>query len=178
MNGPSPLRVLVIGSPGAGKSTLARQLGELLRLPVIHLDAHFWQPGWVHVPFDEWEEMVERLTEGETWIMDGNYGTSLYLRIPAADTIIHLDFPRYICIWRVLKRLVLHYGRTRPDLAPGCPERIDLEFMKWVWGFQCKIRPYNLRMLDLFAHGKHVITLRHPREIREFLRTLAPGQGR
>lgn len=66
-------RVLVIGCGGAGKSTLARQLGEATGLPVIHLDAHYWRPGWVETPKETWRAAVDELIAADAWIMDGNY---------------------------------------------------------------------------------------------------------
>ena len=86
-------RVLIIGSGGAGKSTLARQMGEISGLPVIHLDAEHWRPGWIEPSKDEWAARVDELTRGESWIMDGNYGGTMSQRIAAADTILFLDLP-------------------------------------------------------------------------------------
>jgi adenylate kinase family enzyme len=86
-------RVLILGSPGAGKSTLARRLAERTGLPVIHLDAEYWQPGWVEPEPAAWAGTVSRLVERPRWIMDGNYGGTRAIRIAAADTAIYLDYP-------------------------------------------------------------------------------------
>jgi adenylate kinase family enzyme len=125
-------RVLVIGSGGAGKSTLARALGDRLGLEVIYLDVYFWKPGWVETPADEWQGVVERLLARSSWVMDGNYGGTMAVRFEAADTIIFLDISRWVCLWRVLVRMLRYRGRTRPDLPEGCPEGFDWEFYKWV----------------------------------------------
>ena len=89
-------RIVVVGPGGAGKSVLARKMGERLGLPVIHLDALYWRPGWVQTPKDEWKAKVRELLSGERWIIDGNYGGTAGLRMAAADTIVLLDFPRRV----------------------------------------------------------------------------------
>src|SRR5215218_8542893 len=112
-------RVLVLGSGGAGKSTFAARLAERTGLPLIHLDAEYWRPGWTGSPKREWLEKVERLTGGDEWIMDGNYGGTLQKRLAAADTVIFLDLPRIVCLARVVRRRLRFHGRTRPDMTPG-----------------------------------------------------------
>ena len=97
-------RIAIIGSGGAGKSTFARELGEILNITPTHLDVHYWRPGWQETPRDAWREIQKELLEGERWIMDGNYGGTMDLRLEAADTIIFLDMPRLLCVWRVLKQ--------------------------------------------------------------------------
>ena len=140
-------RVLIIGSGGSGKSTLARQLGERLGLPVVHLDAHYWNPGWVETPADEWRERVQRLIAQPEWVMDGNYGGTLDIRLAAADTVIFLDLPRIVCLWRIVTRAARYWGRTRPELAPDCPERLDWEFVVWVWTYPDRRRREILERL-------------------------------
>lgn len=127
------LRVLVIGSGGSGKSTLAAQLGARLRLPVVHLDALYWRPGWVATPASGWRETVAHLVATERWVMDGNYGGTLDLRIAACDAVVLLDPPRSVCLARVVWRWLRYAGTTRPDMAPGCPEHLTWEFVRWVW---------------------------------------------
>src|SRR5688572_26030956 len=140
-------RVLVIGSGGAGKSTLARQMGERLRLPVVHLDALYWGAGWTATPKDEWARTVARLIVADAWVMDGNYSGTLDLRIPAADTIVFLDFPRVVCLWRAVRRRLAFHRRTRPDIHPECPERLTWQFVDWIWNYPRKQRPRVLERL-------------------------------
>jgi adenylate kinase family enzyme len=121
-------RVLVIGPGGAGKSTFATRLGEQLQIEVKHLDRYYWQPGWVKPAPDEWLKTVESLVSEESWIIDGNYSGTLDLRLKSCDTIIFLDLNRFVCMWRILKRLFRYRQETRPDMAEGCYEKIDLEF--------------------------------------------------
>ncbi|MHC4225272.1 MAG: P-loop NTPase family protein, partial [Planctomycetota bacterium] len=124
-------RIAILGCAGAGKSTLALQIGESLGIEVIHLDRHFWKPGWVETPREEWAELQTELLAGESWVADGNYGATLEIRLARADTILFMDMPRRLCLWRILKRRIRYRGRARPDVAPGCPENVDWEFFRW-----------------------------------------------
>ncbi len=141
-------KVLVMGPSGAGKSTFARRLGGLTGLPIVYLDQHFWQPGWAMTPPAAWRRKVEALVAQPSWIMDGDYGSSLDLRIPAADTIIYIVAPRWLCLSRVLMRSFRSYGKVREDLAPGCPEQfITWDFFKYVWRYNSVKRPEILARL-------------------------------
>jgi adenylate kinase family enzyme len=163
-------RIIVIGSPGSGKSTFSQRLGAALGRPVIHLDAVFWRPGWVEpASRREWAGQLLDLIQGPTWIMDGNYGGTLELRLGAADTVIMLDLPAPLCTWRVLRRRVQYHGRSRPDIAAGCPEKIDWAFVKYVWRFSRDKRPALLRRLAALAGKKQIIYLRSSAAIKSFL---------
>jgi adenylate kinase family enzyme len=140
-------RIVVIGSGGAGKSTLATQLGAALGLPVIHLDALYWRPGWVPTPEAEWRARVAELVARDAWVMDGNYGGTLDLRLAACDGVVFLDLPRWVCLGRVLRRRLRHAGRARPDMADGCPEQLTWEFLRWIWDYPRRRRPAILRRL-------------------------------
>lgn len=167
-------RVLVIGISGAGKSTLSRALAERTGLPLIHLDKEYWRPGWTMTPRDEWRPKVAELAAREHWIMDGNFDSSLDLRLPRADTLVWFDYPTLLCLWRAMKRVAKSYGRVRPDLAPECPERIDVDFLRYIWGFNRVQRPRILRQIA--EHGRHLapIVIRKDRDARTFLAGLAP----
>ena len=162
-------RVLVIGIPGAGKSTFSRKLVERTGLPLIHLDKEFWQPGWKVTPRDQWRAKVVTLAARDAWVMDGNYDSSLDLRLPRADTVVWFDYPRRVAIPRVLWRVAKTYGRVREDLAPGCPEKIDWEFLRYVWEFPLKERPRVVAMLA--EHGRHLtpVVFGRDRDARRFL---------
>ena len=162
-------RVLVIGSGGAGKSTFAARLGERTGLPVIHLDSLFWRAGWQETPRDVWAARVDELLKRDEWIMDGNYGGTLERRLEACDTVVFLDFPRALCLWRVLKRRARFRGRARPDMAEGCHERLTREFVRWIWTYPRERRPGVLKRLGELGGGRRVFVLRSPREAGRFL---------
>ena len=169
-------RVLVIGSGGSGKSTLARRIGAALGLQVIHLDAHYWRAGWKPTGPEAWVERVNELARGESWVMDGNYGGTLDARLAACDAVVFLDMPRPLCIWRVIRRRLAHRGRTRPDLAPGCPEQLPWEFLMWIWTYPRRRRAGILSRLAELPSAKQVIVLRSRRAVARFVADLArPG---
>jgi len=163
-------RVAIIGPGGAGKSTLARDLGQRTGLPVVHLDAEHWLPGWVEPDREEWRRKVETLSEGDRWIMDGNYGGTMRHRLARADTIVFLDLPRRVCIYRALKRSTVYRRRPRPDMADGCEEKIDWKFLKWIWDYPATRRPGILAMLrEARSEGKAVYRLRSSKAVRRFV---------
>ena len=164
-------RILIIGCGGAGKSTLARQLGEKLDLPVVHLDKLFWKPGWVESAPEEIDGKIMAELEKPQWIMDGNYNRTLPLRVKYCDTILYLDFSRMACLLGVLKRILTTYGTVRPDMGEGCPERIDLEFLQWVWNYNKNKRGKNYRLLNE-AEGVETIVLKNRRMVKRFLKNL------
>lgn len=158
-------RILVIGSPGAGKSTLASRLAERLGLPLIHLDREYFGPGWTTPTKPEWRAQVTALAARPAWIMEGNYASTFDIRVPRATAIVWLDLPRRQCLGSALWRVVRHYGRTRPDLGPGCIERFDLSFMRWIWSYPHKMRPKTARMLERLRPDQRVYTLRSRSDI-------------
>jgi len=163
-------RVLVIGISGAGKSTLSHALALKTGLPLIHLDSEFWQPGWKITPSPQWRAKVGELVERDAWIMDGNYGGTLDLRLPRADTVVWFDYPTRVCLRRAIWRVLSSYGQVRPDLAPGCPERLDLEFLRYIWDFNAKSRPQILSPLrHHYPREAPLIVVRRNREVKRFL---------
>ena len=164
-------RIMIIGCGGSGKSTLAQQLGQKTGLPVVHLDQLFWTPGWVSVSKDEFDRMHEAALAEEKWIIDGNFDRTIPVRLQRCDTVIYLDFNRFACLMGVLKRVLTTYGKVRPDMGEGCPERIDLDFLKWVWNFNKNKRERNYSLLKE-AEGVRVIILKNRRMVKKFLSEL------
>jgi adenylate kinase family enzyme len=164
---------LVIGSGGAGKSTLARRMAAITGLPLICLDLHYWGPGWVPTPQPAWDTKIARLLSEDTWIMDGNYGRTLSTRLADCDTIVFLDVPRLLCLWRLFKRRF--GGDGRPDRPPGCEERLTWGFVRWVWEYRARRRPEILRQFAALQSTKQVIVLKNGREVERFLTGLQEG---
>ncbi|QRM27423.1 adenylate kinase [Microvirga sp. VF16] len=152
-------RILVIGSPGAGKSTLASRLAGRLDLPLIHLDKEYFGPGWSMPAKAEWRERVKALTARPAWVMDGNYASTFDIRVPRATVIVWLDLPRWQCALSVLWRVAKNYGQSRPDLGTAGPERFDWSFMRWIWSYPDKMRPKTMRMLERLRPDQRVYVL-------------------
>ncbi|MCR9906965.1 DNA topology modulation protein [Vibrio campbellii] len=148
-------RIAVIGSGGSGKSTFSTLLGKELNSPVHHLDQLYWKPNWVKTPKDDWIKIQKGLCKSDCWIIDGNYQSTLDIRFEACDTVIFLDVNRYTCIYRALKRTLL--SSKRPDLAEGCDERFDIEFIKFLWDYPKKSKPLIMDKLKTLARNKRVI---------------------
>lgn len=161
-------RIIIIGCGGAGKSTLAQKLGQKLDIPVVHMDKIFWKPCWVEMSKDEFDTRIRMEMAKEKWIMDGNYNRTLPERVARCDTVIYLDFNRLTCLLGVLKRVVTTYGKVRPDMGAGCPERIDFDFLKWVWNYNKNKRERNYRLLNEAGHAR-IIILKNRRQVEKFL---------
>jgi len=166
-------RVVVTGLAGAGKSTFSKVLAAKTGLPLIHLDLHFWKPGWVAPSDDEWREKQRRLLAGDAWIADGNYHATLDLRVERAVTVVYLDTPWWTCARRAFVR-----GIRRPPgsvMPEGCDDSAR-QRLRDEWGIVWKVwrrrRSDRERELTIVSqHGRHVAlhTLRSKREAGEFL---------
>lgn len=169
-------RILVLGSGGAGKSTLARALGEATGIPVVHLDSLYWQPSWTPTDRQAWRDVVERETGKDAWIMDGNYVDTLEQRLSRAQLAIDLQYSRVTCLLGVLRRIRAMHGRVRPDMGAGCPERFDASFLRWVWNFP-KQDGARVRQL-LAAHSKvPCVVLHNRRAARAFVMQMRRESG-
>ena len=165
-------RILVIGSCGAGKSTLSKKLNSILSLPVIHLDAHYHKPNWQEPIKEDWERILQKLVRKPKWIMDGNYSDSFAIRIPRADTIIYLDYGSISCLYRVIKRNIKYYGTNRSDMAKGCKESFDFSFLKFVLLFNHNNKKEIYKRLKGLKRFKQVIILKSDSEVKTFLTQL------
>ena len=164
-------RVAIVGSGGAGKSVLAKRLGDATGLPVYHLDRFYWQPGWVRTPSDEWREIQAELIERPAWILDGNFRATIEMRFKAADTVVFLDYPPLLCVWGVVKRFLRYPYRSRPDMAAGNPELLNLAFLRWVYRYPQTDRPEVIERLESLGPGTRIVRLRNRREANDFLET-------
>ncbi|MCC5894740.1 MAG: AAA family ATPase [Alkalibacterium sp.] len=167
-------RVTIVGPSGSGKSTLARELGKTFGLPVFHMDQLFFKPGWVERTRPELKEAVNKLIlENEHWVIEGNYSQTLPSRMAQSTHVIFLDYPRHIYVYRVVKRLLMTYGRVREDMAPGCPERIDTAFLTYVWAFKSKRRDKLMAIVQSnLSDQSELIIFKHPSECEHYIKGL------
>jgi adenylate kinase family enzyme len=176
---PPPLvgrRVVVIGMAGSGKTTFARALSAKTGLPAIHLDVHYWKPGWVHPSEIEWRETQRRLLAGDAWIADGNYDDTLDVPLARAVTVVLLDTPWWLCAWRAFRR-----GLRPPprELPPGCEDSLGRR-LRDEWGIALSVwrgrrsEPQRARAI-VAEHGPHATlhVLRSRQQVQEFLERVA-----
>lgn len=161
------MKTLILGTSGSGKSTLAQALGAQRSVPVLHLDAVHFLPGWVERPLEQERELITRfLDENPAWVMDGNYTkTCLDRRLAEADQILVLYFGRFLCLYRVVRRWLQNRGRVRRSSAPGCEEKLDLEFICWVL-WRGRSRAYRDRLAQIAqAYPDKFVLLRSQRQL-------------
>ena len=163
-------RVMIIGSPGAGKSTLARELARRTGLPLHHLDQLYWKPGWVEPEREQWAGAVARLASEQRWVIEGNYGGTLQLRLARADTVIDLALPAWLCLARVVRRSLASWGRVRPDMGAGCPERPSWEFFSYTATFPWRGRRRIAERIQ--GYGGRYVRLSSQAQVDHFVKGL------
>lgn len=169
-------RIMIIGFSGCGKSTLARCLGEILGIEPTYMDALHWLPNWVESTREHKRELLAPIIERDRWIVDGSYKKVLYKeRIEKADTIIFLDFNRFLCLYRVIKRRIMYRGKTRPDMGEDCKERLNLEFLRWVV-YDCRKNRKKfyseLEQIRNIDPNKQIYIFRRPKKLESFLKEI------
>jgi adenylate kinase family enzyme len=166
-------KVLIIGSPGSGKSTFAIKLSEITNLPLYHLDyfRHDKNSTYKNNPV-QWTRFLNKICSNDSWIIDGNYTNSLELRIKRADTIIFFDYPKRISLHRVFKRRVNFIYKKRSDMPDLWNEKLKLKFIKFVWNFNKIQRPTIYRILDQYKHDRNLLIFKRPSEAKRWLNNL------
>ena len=149
---------------------MARKLGRITGLPVIHIDPMYYKPGWVPREKSQTRALVLAASEADTWVFDGNHHSTFPQRLARADHLIFLDMPTWLRMWRVISRTMRHKGKTRPDMAEGCPERFDSYFVfKWVGGYYWRTRPTDLALMQNSPAHVTCVRLTSRREVKRFL---------
>ncbi|MVA80329.1 AAA family ATPase [Agrobacterium vitis] len=172
-------RICVVGCSGSGKSTLSQILCQRLGLDYISMDRDvFWLPGWKLRPRPEALERMQQFVAGERWIIDGNSPGSLPVRLARADMVIWMRPPRRVSIYGVLSRWLKHRGKVRPEMAPGCPEKIDWPFLQYVWNFEAKEVPQFQAQFDNARADLPIVVLRSHRQTNEFITALGDSERR
>ncbi len=169
-------KISVIGYSGSGKSTLAERIGSSSGFCVLHLDRVHYLPGWAERDRGEERKIVsDYLDSHENWVIDGNYTKLEYeRRMQESDLIIFMNFNRFTCLYRVLKRYHTYRNNTRPDMAEGCPEKVDAEFIRWVLhGGRTRQKKQQYNEICR-KYAEKTVILRNQRELdrwqREFFR--------
>lgn len=169
-------RVMIIGAPGSRKSTLARALGARTGLPVVHMDHIHWQAGWVERPTAEKDRLTREVHARPEWIFEGGHSRTWDERLARADTLIWLDLPVGLRLWRVTWRTLRDLGRTRPDLPEGCEEKLGrhtVEFYRYIWFTREVTRKRPLAILSDPPEHLTLYHLRSAAEVRGFVQGIA-----
>lgn len=168
------MKIAVLGYSGAGKSTLARALGERYGVPVLHFDTVQFTPNWQVRDREEAHRMVHAFMENPEWVMDGTYSKFEYEhRLNEADTIIFLNLPRLVCFCRAWKRYFCFRGRSRPDMADGCCEKMDREFVWWLlWEGRTRQRREKFQKV-LEQYPEKTVVLKSQKDIDRYLEGLS-----
>ena len=165
-------RLMIVGQPGGGKSWLAREIGARKGLPVHHMDMIHWLPGWVERAQPAKIAMARDIEARDTWIFEGGLSATYETRLKRADTLIVLDTPLALRLWRVFARTLRSWGRSRPDLPENCPERISLEFWGFIWRTRHSGRQRILKLAQQAGPDTTIHILRNAAEVRRFLEAL------
>ncbi|MEF2279483.1 AAA family ATPase [Deinococcus sp. YIM 134068] len=174
-------RILVIGTTGSGKTTLARAIAARLGVPHGEQDAWNHLPNWQEAPLEQFRAGVDAFTAQPAWVMDGNYSKARDLGLSRADTLVWLDYPAPVVFWRLLRR-TLRRGLTREELWNGNRERLGVNLLTrdgilaWFFRTHWRRRRETPQLLAVFPH-LHVVRLRSPREADRWLASLSPEGG-
>ncbi|MFE6287840.1 topology modulation protein [Streptomyces sp. NPDC057877] len=164
-------KVAVVGCGGSGKSYLARELGRILDAPVTHLDAAFYDDGWNELPMDKFAALQQDLVAQPRWVIDGNYNSTLQIRLEACDTVVLMDVSTVAALYGIFSRQIRHGGGHKGN---GVHNRIHWGVIKYVATYRRKMRPRVMAKIDEFASGRaSVVLLANRRQTRRWLRKVA-----
>ena len=158
-------KVIIIGCPGSGKSTFARKLKTVTGLPLYHLDMMFWNEDRTTVPKEIFIERLKNAMKNDEWIIDGNYGSSMEMRLKECDTVFFLDYPTEVCLEGIENRK----GKPRSDMPCSDGEEPDEEFIKFVRTYNSENRPGVISLLNKYSE-KNVIVFHSRSESDEWIK--------
>lgn len=167
-------RISIIGGSGSGKSTLATILSKELDIPAIHLDAINYNANWVEIDRTKRDSIIEAKAKEERWIIDGNYNKTLKERLNNADLIIWLDYSSFAHLKGVLKRIIKNYNKEKAEL-PGCKERFNLTFIKYVISYNKKKRPEVQKMVNEYSDNK-ILIFRKQKDLNTWLKKFTKNE--
>ena len=158
-------KIIVIGCPGSGKSTFSRELHNITGIPLFHLDMMYWNADRTIVEKDVFMDRLSNAIGTEEWIIDGNYASTMELRLQACDTCIFLDYPVEICLEGVKARR----GKTRADMPwVEAEDEEDTEFIEFITNYNLVSRPDVIELLKKYS-DKNILVFRGRNEAEEFL---------
>lgn len=176
-----PRRVMVVGSPGAGKTKLGEAIAQKLHLPFYSLERFYWRPGWQEPPPDDWRAEIVTLAAQDEWVMSGTFPATLDLRVARADWFVYLDIPMPVCLTRVLRQMLARRRSKADEIAPGCPPRFDAELLRLVWNFPAEVAPRIASIIARERRNRTIFILRTARDVEDFLARVpvlgGPGTG-
>jgi adenylate kinase family enzyme len=162
-------KVSVIGCPGAGKTEFSRQLAKATNLPLTHLDFIYHDNHYDYTTNrDSWRKRVTKLVIQKSWIIDGNYKSTFDIRLPASNTIILLDYPTYICLWRAMKRRVQYRASVRKDMPSNWKEKLDGNFFWFIVRFRARNAKRMRELLQQYK-DKEIVIFTHPKQAAKYL---------
>jgi adenylate kinase family enzyme len=173
------MKIAIIGYSGSGKSTLAQILGEHYNIEVLHLDTVHHLPGWGVRDRSESQKIVaEFLMAHSDWVIDGTYSKlSFEERMESSDRIVVLRFNRFRCLYRVIKRYFQYKNSTRPDMAPGCKEKVDAEFAWWVL-YKGRGKAQRERFCQIESqYAEKVIVIKNQKQLNAFINSIKSVQN-
>jgi len=160
-------RIAIIGCGGSGKSHLSRSLGILLGITPVHLDGLYYDQDWKPVDKEQFAALQRDLVSAPRWIIDGNYASSLPIRLQAADTVIFLDLSGWTCLWGIAQRRLRHRGGQHKDI--GVYDRITWNFVRYILGYRRQMAPRVRKLIADHAGNAEVVVLRSRRAARDYL---------
>lgn len=163
-------RIMVVGCSGGGKTTLSQKLARNFGLRYISMDRDvFWLPGWQARPREEQRQRIATIITEERWLMDGSNPSSFDIRLPRSHIVLWVRMPRWLCLWGAVSRAIKGYGKARPEMAEGCPERIDIDFLRYIWNFERRHTSIFEQNFALYGPDVPVFQLKSRKQFRRLL---------
>ena len=161
------MKIIVIGSPGAGKSVFSKKLREVTNLPLYHLDMLYHNEDGTHISKEELKKKLKEIFKEDKWIIDGNYQRTLEMRIKECDTVFLLDFPTEVCLEGAKSRI----GNNRDDL-PWIEEKLDEEFEQRIINFSRDKLPKIYELLNKYKNNLNIIIFKSRGEADNYISNL------